>query len=169
MVHSIELVFDDETETTIRRIWADLAAVGVPSQAPVARPHVTLTVAQRIDRGVDAALAAVVGRLPLDCVLGATLIFGRSHGVLARVVVPTLELLELHAQVHRMCAPHLIPGPMPNVAPGKWTGHVTLARRVGPAQLGRAQRIAGRSDISGRFVGLRRWDGNARTEYPISR
>lgn len=167
MVHSIELVFDAETETTIRRIWADLAAAGVPSQAPASRPHVTLVVAQRIDPRVDAELAAVAERLPLSCLLGGTLIFGRSHGVLARLVVPTIDLLELHAQVHGACAPHLIPGPMPNVLPGQWTGHVTLARRVGPAQLGRAQRIAGRSDIVGRFVGLRRWDGNARNEYPI--
>jgi hypothetical protein len=169
VVHSIELVFDAATETVIHRIWADLAAAGIPSQAPAARPHVSLAVAQRIDPGVDAALATVLGGLPLECVLGATLIFGRSHGVLARLVVPTLELLELHAQVHRICAPHLIPGPMPNVAPGQWTGHVTLARRVGPAQLGRAQRIAGRADIAGRFVGFRRWDGNARTEYLVSR
>lgn len=168
MVHSIELVFDADTETTVRRIWTDLAAAGVPSQAPAARPHVTLVVAQRIDPQVDAALSTVADRLPIDCTLGATLIFGRSHGVLARLVVPTVPLLELHEQVYRLCAPHLIPGPLPNVAPGQWTPHTTLARRVGPAQLGRAQRIAGRSDISGRFVGLRRWDGNARTEYPIS-
>lgn len=167
MVHSIELVLDADTETAVRRIWADLAAAGVPSQAPAGRPHVTLAVAQRIDPQVDTALAGFAERLPLRCTLGATLIFGRSHGVLARLVVPTLELLELHSQVLRICAPYLLPGPMPNVEPGQWTAHVTLARRVSPAQLGRAQRIAGRSDIVGRFVGLRRWDGNARKEYPI--
>ncbi|BBX22563.1 hypothetical protein MTER_19740 [Mycolicibacter terrae] len=167
MVHSIELVFDVKTETTIRRIWAELAAAGIPSQAPASRPHVTLAVAQRIDPRVDAELATVVERLPMSCILGATLIFGRSHGVLARLVVPSVELLELHARVHRACAPHLLPGPMPNVLPGRWTGHVTLARRVGPAQLGRAQRIAAGSDITGEFIGLRRWDGNARTEYRI--
>ncbi|GFG69404.1 2'-5' RNA ligase family protein [Mycolicibacter senuensis] len=165
MVHSIELVFDTDTETAIRRIWAELAAAGVPSQAPAARPHVTLAVTQRIDPQVDAVLATVADRLPMICTLGATLIFGRSHGVLARLVVPTVALLELHEQVYRLCVPHLIPGPMPNVAPGQWTAHTTLARRVGPAQLGRAQRIAGGADITGRFVGLRRWDGNARTEY----
>ncbi|GAB4978416.1 hypothetical protein MAHJHV60_45930 [Mycobacterium avium subsp. hominissuis] len=27
--------------------------------------------------------------------------------VFARLVVPTGELLDLHAQVHRLCAPHL--------------------------------------------------------------
>ncbi|MDD7814375.1 2'-5' RNA ligase family protein [Mycobacterium sp. CSUR Q5927] len=167
MVHSIELVFDAETETAVRDIWAQLAAAGLPSQAPAARPHVTLTVAQRIDSRVDAELAAVADRLPTGCILGATVIFGRSHGVLARLVVPTVELLDLHAQVHRVCAPYLVPGPMPNALPGQWTAHTTLARRIGPAKLGRAQRIAGRSDITGRFVGLRRWDGNTRTEYPL--
>ena len=55
---------------------------------------------------------------------------------------------------------------MPNSVPGQWTAHVTLARRVGGAQLGRALRIAGRpSQIDGRFAGLRRWDGNKRVEY----
>ncbi|RAU90167.1 2'-5' RNA ligase family protein [Mycolicibacter senuensis] len=167
MVHSIELVFDAATETTVRDIWAQLAAAGVPSQAPAARPHVTLAVAQRIDARVDGELAAVADRLPIDCILGATVIFGRSHGVLARLVVPTVELLDLHAQVYRVCAPHLLPGPMSNVVPGRWTAHVTLARRVGPAQLGRARRIAGRGEITGRFIGLRRWDGNTRTEYRV--
>ena len=45
MVHSIELVFDGVTEAAIRRIWADLAAAGIPSQAPASRPHLTLAVA----------------------------------------------------------------------------------------------------------------------------
>jgi len=166
-VHSIELVFDDDTESAIRRIWAELAATGVSSPAPAARPHVTLTVAQRIDPRADAALAPVLDRLPLDCVLGASLIFGRSHGVLARLVVPTRELLDLHAEVHRRCMPHLDPGPMAKVLPDQWTGHVTLARRIGPDRLGRAQRIAGRSDLAGRFVGLRHWDGESRTAQAI--
>ncbi len=37
MVHSIELVFDGNTEAAIRRIWAGLAAAGIPSQAPAVR------------------------------------------------------------------------------------------------------------------------------------
>ncbi|CKM36089.1 Uncharacterised protein [Mycobacterium tuberculosis] len=83
-----------------------------------------------------------------------------------RLVVPTSELLALHAEVHRLCGPHLAPAPMANSLPGQWTAHVTLARRVGGHQLGRALRIAGRpSRIDGRFAGLRRWDGNTRAEY----
>ncbi len=169
MVHSIELIFDRDTESAIRRIWDDLAAAGIPSQAPASRPHVTLAVAERIAADVDKLLSAVSRRLPLDATIGAPVLFGRANVVFARLVVPTGELLALHAEVHRLCRQHLEPGPMANSLPGHWTAHVTLARRVGAAQLGRALRIAGRpSQIDGRFAGLRRWDGNKRAEYLIS-
>ena len=89
--------------------------------------------------------------------------------MLARLVVPTAELLDVHAEVYRVGLPHLSPGPMPNASPGHWIGHVTLARRVVPAQMGRAVRIAGKpQEIKGTVVGLRRWDGNAKREYPIA-
>lgn len=166
MVHSIELVFDPDTEATIRRIWADLAGAGIPSQAPASRPHVTLAVAERIDPAVDEPLVPVARRLPLDAAVGAPVLFGRANVVFARLVVPTVELLDLHAEVHRLCNGHLDPAPMPNSLPGQWTAHVTLARRVGGHQLGRALRVAGRpSQIDGRFAGLRRWDGNKKVEY----
>lgn len=168
MVHSIELVFDAGTEAAVRRMWDDLAAAGIPSQAPASRPHVTLAVAERIAPQVDQLLTPVARRLPLGCAIGAVLLFGRDNPVLGRLIVPTSEVLALHAEVHRLCGPHLAPAPMANSLPGNWTAHVTLARRVGGAQLGRALRIAGRpSHIDGRFTGLRRWDGNKRAEHPI--
>ncbi len=169
MVHSVELIFDPDTETAVRRIWDDLREAGIPSQAPASRPHTTLTVAERIDPEVDALLASLLPRFPFTCRLGAPLFFGRAKAVLARLLVPTIELLDVHARVHRMCLPHLHPGPMPNALPGEWTAHVTMARRVVPAQMGRAVRIAGKpSEIAGSVIGLRRWDGNARSEYPIT-
>lgn len=168
MVHSIELIFDPDTEAAIRHIWADLAGAGIPSQAPASRPHVTLAVAERVDPDVDALLVPVARRLPLTAAIGAPVLFGRANVVFARLIVPTSELLALHAEVHRVCGPHLTPEPMPNSLPGQWTGHVTLARRVGGPQLGRALRIAGRpAQIDGRFAGLRRWDGKAKAEHPI--
>ena len=169
MVHSIELLFDRDTEAVIRHIWDDLAGADIPSQAPAGRPHVTLAVAERISPDVDALLRPVTRRLPLGCAVGASLLFGRSNAVLARLVVPTAELLALHAEVHRICGPYLMPGPMPNSLPGQWTAHVTLARRVGGAQLGRALRIAGRpSEMHGTLTGLRRWDGSKRVDHLIS-
>lgn len=169
MVHSVELVFDDHTDAAIRHIWDGLRKVGIPSQAPASRPHVTLTVAERIEPDVDALLASLNDRFPLRCVVGAPLLFGRSQLILTRLIVPTADLLAVHAEVYRRCLPHTQPGPMANSVPGQWTGHTTLARRVPGHQLGRALRIAGRpSEINGRFVGLRRWDGKSKREYPIT-
>jgi len=169
MVNSIELVFDPDTEEAVRHIWDGLREAGIPSQAPASRPHVTLTVAERIDPEVDALLRTLGARFPFECRIGAPLLFGRAKVVLARLVVPTAELLDVHAGVHRLCLPHLQPDPMANALPGQWTAHVTLARRVVPAQLSRALRIAGKpQEILGRVLGLRRWDGNAKREYPIN-
>jgi hypothetical protein len=170
MVHSVELVFDADTEAVVRHIWDDLRDAGIPSQAPAARPHATLIVAEEIDPAVDALLAPLVAaRFPFPCRIGAPLLFGRAKVVLARLVVPTTDLLEVHADVHRLCLPFLQPGPMSNALPGQWTAHVTVARRVVPAQLARALRIAGKPpEIAGSVTGLRRWDGNAKREYLIA-
>jgi hypothetical protein len=168
MVHSVELVFDPDTEGAIRHIWDGLREAGIPSQAPAGRPHVTLTVAERVEPDVDVLLASLNDRFPLPCVIGAPLLFGRSQLILTRLIVPTADLLAVHAAVYRLSLPHAQPGPMANSLPGRWTGHTTLARRVGGHQLGRALRVAGRpSEINGNFTGLRRWDGNTKREYPI--
>lgn len=173
MVHSVELVFDDKTESAVRRIWDDLADAGLPSQAahraPSNRPHVTLTVADRMDDSVTAALRPALQRLPLDCRIGSPMLFGGRLVTLVRLVVPSVELLALQAQVHRICLPHMPDGPLPNVQHGCWTPHVTLARRVAPDQLPQALalRRLGR-EIRGRATGLRHWDGNAKVVHPIS-
>lgn len=169
MVHSIELVFDRDTEAAVRQLWAELAAAGIPGQTPAGRPHVTLTVAGRIAPEVDGLLAPLGERMPLRCVVGAPVLLGRDASVLARLVVPTTALLELQAEVHRCCLPHLVPGPLPHTAPGRWTAHVTVARRVRSEQLGWALQIAGRpAELEGHFAGLRRWDGDERIEHPLS-
>jgi 2'-5' RNA ligase len=168
MVHSVELLFDPDTEATLRRIWDDLAAADLPSRVPAGRPHVTVAVAERIAPDVDALLRPIAQQLPRGCDIGAPLLFGQSNAVLARLIVPTAELLALHADVHRICGPHLLPGPLPHSQPGQWTAHVTLARRIEGAQLGPVLRIAGQpAVIRGRLAGLRRWDGTERVEYPI--
>ncbi len=169
MVHSVELVFDADTEAAVRRIWDELRAAGIPSQAPASRPHATLTVAEWIDPEVDTLLRPLVARFPIPCRIGAPLVFGRTKAVLARLLVPTTDLLGVHAEVHLLCLPHSRPGPMANALPGQWTAHVTVARRVMPNQLGRAARIAGKpTEIEGTVIGLRRWVGESKREYPIS-
>ena len=168
MVHSLELLFDRHTEAALRRIWDDLATADIVSQPPAGRPHVTLVVADGIADDVDALLRPVADQLPLSCTVGPSLFLGPTNAILARLIVPTAALLDLHAQVHRLSHDHLQPGPGPHSVPGRWTPHVTLARRVGDAALRGALNFAGApAQIDGSFAGLRRWNGTTRVEYPI--
>ncbi|TRW83265.1 2'-5' RNA ligase family protein [Mycolicibacterium sp. 018/SC-01/001] len=173
MVHSVEALFDDATETAVRELWDGLAAAGVPSQAghtaPSNRPHVTLTVAEQMDDAVDVALAPLLDRLPLPCVVGAPMLFGGGRTVtLVRLVVPSAGLLALHAGVHESCLPHVPKGVLPHVDPGRWTPHVTLGRSIPPDLLPLALAIPGIArDIHGEITTLRHWDGNAKQEHWI--
>jgi hypothetical protein len=173
MVHSIELLFDDHTDAALRRQWEALAEAGLPSQArisaPTNRPHVTLAVAERIDEAADNPLGVLADRLPLDCVVGAPLLFGGGRFVLTRLIVPTQDLLALHAGVHETTAPHMTPGPAPHSSPGHWTPHTTMCRRLTAAEAGRALATVhsmGR-DLPGRLVALRHWDGDRRAERVV--
>jgi hypothetical protein len=174
MVHSVEVLFDPAGDDAVRRVWHDLSGAGVRSQAahrsPTNRPHVTVTVAEDMDDGVDAALRPLLARLPIDCVIGAPMLFGGGRAfTLVRLLVPSVALLALHDQVHRVCLPHMSAGPLPHADPGQWTPHVTLARRVPPDQLQAALTVPGLGrDIRTRITGLRHWDGNRRVEHPIS-
>ncbi|MGZ5378031.1 MAG: 2'-5' RNA ligase family protein [Mycobacterium sp.] len=174
MVHSVELLFDPDTDAAIRSIWDDLTEAGVRSQAahkaPSNRPHVTLAVAESMDESVNDALRPVLQRLPLACTIGAPMLFGRRDFTLVRLVVPSAELLSLHAEVQSACLPHMPTGPLPHSEPGQWTPHVTLARRVRADQLQSALAVksVGR-ELSGdpTAAGLRHWDGNSKREYRI--
>ncbi|GAB7070787.1 2'-5' RNA ligase family protein [Mycobacterium hodleri] len=172
MAHSVELLFDPEVEDAIRGQWAALAQVGLPSQAhhrsPTNRPHVTLTVAARIEPAVDAALRELAGRLPLPCRIGAPLVFGHRSVVLARLIVPDRGLLDLHESVDAICEPHLPSGPFPHARPGQWTPHVTLARRLAPTDLAAALEAVSAETADGTFAGLRRWDGDARVDTVVA-
>jgi 2'-5' RNA ligase superfamily len=173
MAHSIELLLDAESDATIRRIWADLAEAGLPSQftntSPTNRPHVSMVVAERIDSGVDQLLSPIAGRLPMRCTIGAPLLFGGPRFTVARLVVPSDGLLALHKDAHAVCVPHLSPGPMAHAAPGSWTPHITVCRRMDSTQLAKALTVVGNLtlDIRAEFVAMRRWDGDERIERPV--
>lgn len=173
MVHSVELLFDAETEAAVRRIWDDLADKGIRSlsghRSPTNRPHVTVTVTGHMGDGVDEALRPVLDRLPLSCVLGAPMLFGAGPSVtLVRLVVPSVDLLALHAAVHKVCLPYMTEGALPHADPGQWTPHVTLARRVPADLLPVAMAVPGvTEDIAATVTALRHWDGNAKIVHPI--
>lgn len=173
MVHSVELIFDPDTDAKIRAIWDDLTRAGIRSQAsntsPSNRPHITVTVAENIGEAANTELRQVLKRLPLTCTIGAPMLFGGRVFTLVRLVVPSEELLALHRHVHELCLPHMPAGVLGHADPGQWTPHVTLARRVGPNKLPTALTLksVGR-ELRGTVTGLRHWDGDNRVEYPIS-
>jgi hypothetical protein len=174
MAHSIELLLDDHGDAAIRMVWHRLDDAGLPSQLRVKsatnRPHVTLLAAERIASDVDAEVMQLRARFPLPVVVGAPLIFGGGKLTLARLIVASADLLDLHREVFDRCLPHLPQEPYAHSTPGHWTPHVTLGRRFTPEQVAQALVVIDglSADISAEVVGLRRWDGDVKREYPIT-
>lgn len=92
--------------------------------------------------------------------LGAPVLFGASERrVLARAVVPSAELLALHAGVHAAAGPG---EDAAHTVPGEWSPHVTLARRMPLTDLARALACVG-GELHGHAASLRRWDAASAT------
>jgi 2'-5' RNA ligase len=137
MGHAVELLFDPTTEAAIKGVWARLETEGVPSLASRThrrhRPHISLSVAERINttelQGARECLAAT----HLDVTLYAPAVFPHP-GVLYLSVVPTLALLRLHEQVHTALRDSIV-APRDGYAVGGWMPHCTLAQELTRAQL----------------------------------
>ncbi|KJL33110.1 hypothetical protein RS83_00158 [Microbacterium oxydans] len=158
---SIELLLDPATEAAVRAEWDALAAHGMSSLAPHTsasnRPHVTLLARTDLD-AFDAH--ALLDRPSFEVTLSAPLLFGAGERrVLARSIVPTAELLGIHAAVHAVAGRG---DDAPHTAPGSWTPHVTLARRLRTVDLAAALDHVG-GEIHGRAAGLRLWDPSTAT------
>lgn len=164
-VYSIELLLDPVSEDALRADWDRLAAAGHSSmaahRAASNRPHVTLLVRPAAEGPPPPHLFAAAARsLPISLALGEPVVFAHGErGVLARSVELTDDLRALHAAVHA-AAP--AGDDAPHTAPGEWTPHVTLARRLRLASLDAATALLGPLR-SGQAVALRRWDAVART------
>jgi hypothetical protein len=171
MAHSIELLLDSHSDAAIRAAWHALADAGLPSQVNVKsstnRPHITLLAAERISPDVDEVLRGLGPRLPLDCAVGAHVIFGGPRLTLARLIVPSAELLALHAEIYRLALPFVSGQPYPHGRPGHWTAHATLGRRLTATEVGAALGLAAEAapDLMAQAVALRRWDSDARTDH----
>lgn len=171
MAHSIELLLDPAADTAIRAAWQMLADAGLPSQmqvrSPTNRPHVTLLAAQRISPDVDEVLRGLADRFPIACVVGAPLVFGGPRLTLARLIVPTAELLALHEKVYRLALPYVAGEPFGHCRPGHWTAHATLGRRLTTEQIGPAVTVVTGTgnDLSASVAGLRRWDSDQRVDH----
>ncbi|KRE81292.1 2'-5' RNA ligase family protein [Arthrobacter sp. Soil764] len=162
-MRSIELVFDDATDSLVRADWARLAAAGLPSLAAHTSasnsPHITLAA------GPD-LIAADEGPwegLPIDVIFSGAIVFpaGTGRYVLARSVLLTSPLLDLHRLLHQGLS-----GALPQTCPGAWTPHVTISRRIPAHQLGTALDLLALR-LEGRCTGARLWDSSTKTVTPL--
>ncbi|MHA7294246.1 2'-5' RNA ligase family protein [Arthrobacter sp. HLT1-21] len=162
---SIELLFDDATEQFIHAEWDALLAAGLPSRAahnsPHNRPHITLIAAPVITGDRDGELGERL-TLPLTISFAGLLLFdaGRRGFVLARQVVCTSQLLQLHQGVYDVGN---VDGPMRTSLPDAWVPHITLANAVSPDRLPDALAILTGAEPAGNVVGVRRWNSRAKT------
>lgn len=172
MTQSVELLLDREAETAVLGEWARLAGAGLPTEqrvepSPTHRPHVTLWAGPAIAPEVDAALPGVVAGLDLPLVLGSLLVFGprRGQAVLVRQVVASAGLLDLQARVAERCGTE----PDSHFAAGRWSPHVTLARRVVVGQLGAVVAALGEvPDLDATSRVCRRWDGDVKKAWDLA-
>ncbi len=172
MVQSVELILDDDADSSIRAVWSRLLAADIPSQGRRSgesnRPHVTLIAFRTPGPGREAAIEAAVAEhltAALPVRLGGLVVFGPGPFVLARLVVTNPALLALHAAVFEAAGPESAPATF--AAPGQWTPHITLAHRLGAEQLGAAVALVAAPETTVIAAGCRRWDGDARREWRI--
>jgi 2'-5' RNA ligase len=137
MAHAVELLFDPATEAAIKGLWARLETAGVPSLASRThrrhRPHISLSVAERIDAGRLHGAQDFLASTYLDVTLYSPAVFPRP-GVLYLSVVPTLALLRLHEEVHAAGRDGMV-APRDGYSVGAWMPHCTLAQDLTRDQL----------------------------------
>jgi 2'-5' RNA ligase len=156
-MHALELLPDDAGCDVVRRDWQALRDAGLPSQldhrGTTNSPHVTVLAAPAFsadDEQRAAELAAKLLPVPVRA-SGIALLGGRRVSVVRVLDVPdelVSAVLELRSQVRDV--QHL-----------GWLPHVTLARRLDRADVGRAVAALGHEDAVLTLTSLRRWDPGA--------
>ncbi len=143
MTQTVEWLFDARGEAWVRDYWDVMTSAGLASLAlhtsPSNRPHLTAVVCgalhddavERLETAIRRAEPRLAGlETRVD---GLVLLGGRRRRALALHVVPDVGLLTAQAWLRE----HLVrndPGEL--TEPGRWTPHVSLARRVADDQLG---------------------------------
>lgn len=163
-VRSIELVLDEASDAAVRSAWQALVDADLPSlgRSGTNSPHVTLAAGDALSVPSGPAVP-----LPARIRVSGVLLFpaGPGRHVLARAVVVDPALAALHEDVHR-----LAPGALETSLPGRWSPHLTLARRIRDVDLPAAlEALAGVPLPEELGVGgLRHWDGGSRTVTPVA-
>ena len=137
VAQALELFFDPATEAAIKDVWAQLEAAGVPSLASRThrrhRPHISLTVAELIKTHDLDETHERLAATHLDVTLYSPAVFPRA-GVLYLSIMPTLELLRLHEEMHVTMRDSMV-APLDLYSVGAWMPHCPLAQDLTRRQL----------------------------------
>lgn len=170
MVQSVELLLEPAGDAAVREQWRQLTDAALPSQGQHRgasnRPHITLFVAHEVTAELDDRVRDALAAPDFEIRLGGFVVFGGRRQILARSVIPSRALLELHRDVAR--AARGCRGVPDHILPDAWTPHVTLARRIEPARLGEAVQMLGSTTIVTRSGPVRRWDGTEKSEWLLT-
>ena len=156
-MHALELLPDEAGCDVVRRDWQALRDAGLPSQldhrGATNSPHVTVLAAPALDGDDEQrAVDLVAPLLPAQVRASGIALLGGTRVSLVRVLdVPdplVRVVLDLRSQVR-------------DVQHVGWLPHITLARRVDRADVGRAVEVLGHEDVVLTLASLRRWDPDA--------
>ncbi len=167
MAQSVELLLDRQAESAIRHQWDLLAEAGLAKPSPATvRPHITLFAAEDLSRELELTLSRAVVGLELELQIGAPMVFGprRGHVILVRQVTPSSALLRLQTRVAEICGADQLG----QFGSGRWSPHVTMARRLPVDRVGDALTALGAladRSVLARVTSCRRWDGTGRTAW----
>lgn len=141
---ALELLFDDNFQQQVRRVWATLAEAGIPSlAAPTHRrhiPHISLAGGPGLDSVEPRDWNDVVApdRIAFDAVAS----FAGNGGVVFYAARATCALLKYHQDVLNAYSSQVQQGVWTQYRPGWWVPHCTLAQDVTALDLGRAMTLA---------------------------
>ena len=134
MTYGVGLVFDSETESHIRGVWANLAQLGcaTPLTRPGCLPHMSLILSETlcVDELAHDLDGIGHGARPPAVQISAVGTFTEPELVLFYGFTPTIRLLRLHAaveRIYRRCSSTM----MTRTQSGVWVPHCTLATQLG--------------------------------------
>jgi 2'-5' RNA ligase len=174
MTQSVELILDAAADAAIRAQWDRLGDAGLPTarrpgRSPHHAPHLTLWAGDAVSAEAEATLPALFADLDLELVIGSLLLFGPSRGsyVLVRSVPVSAALGRLQRRVAEVCSA----SPGGQFGDGRWSPHITLARRVAVHQVGPALAVLGDApaELAATVRQARRWDGDRKRAWWLSR
>jgi 2'-5' RNA ligase len=172
VTQSVELLLDDAVDTAIRSQWDRLGDAGLPTArrpepSPHHAPHVTLWAGQQLGAAADSVLPQLLFDLELELVIGGILLFGprESRWVLVRQILVSTELLAVQQRVAKVCG-----SGYGQFGDGRWSPHITLARRVDGDQIGPALQALGHApgEMTATVRRARRWDGDRKIAWLLT-